>query len=45
MSRTQAIVDADLCNEIKLEDCTWVLEDKKSLLVNLEKVQKVCFNV
>jgi hypothetical protein len=28
-------------HEIKLEDCAWVLEDKKSLLINLEKVNKM----
>ncbi len=37
----QAIIDADILHEIKLEDCAWVLEDKKSLLINLEKVNKM----
>lgn len=35
------IIDGELCNEIKLEESTWVLEDSKSLLINLEKVNKM----
>ena len=26
--------------EVKLDDCTWCLEDKKTLLVSLEKVRE-----
>lgn len=36
-----AIIDADIFNDIKVEDCAWVLEDKKNLLINLEKVNKM----
>lgn len=36
------IIDGELYNEIKLEESTWVLEDSKSLLINLEKVSKYC---
>lgn len=32
------IIDGELYNEIKLEESTWVLEDSKILLINLEKV-------
>nr|CAD7443433.1 unnamed protein product [Timema bartmani]CAD7456361.1 unnamed protein product [Timema tahoe] len=35
------IVDGDLCNEIKLEESTWVLEDGKTILINLEKINKM----
>ncbi|XP_058802252.1 nuclear migration protein nudC [Phymastichus coffea] len=35
------IIDGDLPHEIKLEDSTWVIEDGKVLLFNLEKVNKV----
>jgi hypothetical protein len=34
----QAIIDEDIFNEVKLEDCAWVLEDKKTVVINLEKV-------
>ena len=37
----QAIIDADIFSEVKLEDCAWVLEDKKILLINLEKVREL----
>ena len=32
------IIDGDLLKEIKREESTWVLEDKKCVLINLEKV-------
>ena len=32
------IVDGDFPKEVKLDDCTWCLEDKKTLLISLEKV-------
>lgn len=35
------IIDAELEHEIKLEESTWVLEDGKSILINLEKVNKM----
>merc|ERR1719369_556414 len=35
------IIDGDFPKEVKLEESTWVLEDKKSLMVNLEKVNKM----
>jgi len=35
------IIDGDFPKEVKLEECTWVLEDKKTLMVNLEKVNKM----
>ena len=37
----QPIIDADFVHEVKMEDSAWVLEDKKSLLINLEKVNKM----
>ena len=36
-----ALVDGELHREIKLEESTWVLEDKKTVLVNMEKVNKM----
>ncbi|KAJ8973398.1 hypothetical protein NQ317_006464 [Molorchus minor] len=35
------IIDDDFPYEIKLEESTWVIEDGKSLLFNLEKVNKM----
>ncbi|CAH1118021.1 unnamed protein product [Phaedon cochleariae] len=35
------IIDDDFPHEIKLEESTWVIEDGKSLLINLEKVNKM----
>ena len=35
------IIDGDLLKEIKREESTWVLEDKKCVLINLEKINKM----
>lgn len=32
------IIDGDMPHEVKLEESTWVIEDGKILLINLEKV-------
>merc|ERR1712059_106831 len=34
-----AIIDADFPKDVKVEESMWALEDKKSLLINIEKVQ------
>lgn len=34
------IIDDDLQHEIKVEECTWVLEDGKTFIINLEKVSE-----
>lgn len=34
------ILDGDFPHEIKREECTWVIEDGKVLLINLEKVSR-----
>ena len=33
-----AIIDDKLDHEIKVEESTWVLEDKRTLLIHMEKV-------
>ena len=33
------IIEGDFPKEVKLDDCTWCLEDKKTLLISLEKVK------
>jgi len=35
------IIDGAFLKEVKLEESTWVLEDKKTLLINIEKVNKM----
>ncbi|KAJ7634251.1 nuclear movement protein nudC [Mycena polygramma] len=34
------ILEGDLCQEIKMEDSTWTLEDNESVLIHLEKINK-----
>ncbi|XP_013177975.1 PREDICTED: nuclear migration protein nudC [Papilio xuthus] len=35
------IIDGDLDSDVKVEESTWVLQDGRNLLVNLEKVNKM----
>ncbi|CAG0884826.1 unnamed protein product [Darwinula stevensoni] len=35
------VIDGELHKEIKVEECTWVLEDTRNLLLTLEKVNKM----
>ncbi|XP_037978487.2 nuclear migration protein nudC [Plutella xylostella] len=35
------IIDGELDAEVKMEDSTWVLQDGRNLLINLEKVNKM----
>ncbi|XP_054264414.1 nuclear migration protein nudC [Macrosteles quadrilineatus] len=35
------IIDGELQHEVKLEESTWVLEDGKALLINIEKINKM----
>jgi len=37
----EPIAEGELCNEIKLDESTWSIEDQKELVVHLEKVNKV----
>ncbi|KAF0306904.1 Nuclear migration protein nudC [Amphibalanus amphitrite] len=36
-----AIIDGRLDHEIKVEESTWLLEDKRSLLIHMEKVNQM----
>ena len=36
-----AIIDGDLPKEVKLEESTWTLQDKKIMMVQLEKVNQM----
>lgn len=35
------IIDGETYNEIKVEESTWCLEDKQTILINIEKVNKL----
>lgn len=37
----EPILAGDLCKEIKVEDSTWTLEDQQSVLIHLEKLNKL----
>ncbi|XP_037080319.1 nuclear migration protein nudC-like [Pollicipes pollicipes] len=36
-----AVIDGELSHEIKVEESTWVLEDKRALLIHIEKVNQM----
>lgn len=38
MKNQAAIIDGDFPYDVKLDESTWVIEDGKTLLINLEKV-------
>ena len=35
------IIDGELNKEIKLEECAWVLEDKRTVVLTIEKINKM----
>ena len=35
------ILDGELYKDVKLEECTWCIDDKKEVIINLEKVNKM----
>ena len=37
----EPIIDGDLPKEVKLEESTWTLQDKKIMMVQLEKVNQM----
>ena len=39
------IIDGDFPKDVKLDESTWVLQDKKTLLLNIEKVFALVFAV
>ena len=39
------MIDGELLHDIKVEESTWCIEDKKTVIVNFEKVHNKCFLV
>jgi len=40
--KTEApVIDGELAHEIKLEESSWVLEDKKTIFITMEKINKM----
>jgi len=37
----EKILDGELCKDIKVEDSTWTIQDQSTLLIHLEKVNKM----
>ena len=37
----EPIIDGELCAEVKADECVWVLQDSKTVIVTLEKVNKM----
>lgn len=37
----EPVIDGELCSEVKPDECVWVLQDSKTIVVTLEKVNKV----
>lgn len=37
----EAILNGETFGEIKVEECAWILEDKKTVLINIEKINKM----
>ncbi|KAI2809573.1 hypothetical protein BLOT_000722 [Blomia tropicalis] len=35
------VIDGELCNEIKVEDCFWVIQDSVNIVITLTKVNKM----
>ncbi|KJA29424.1 hypothetical protein HYPSUDRAFT_32877 [Hypholoma sublateritium FD-334 SS-4] len=38
LKNTEPIISGELCKEVKVEDSTWTIQDNKSVLVHLEKI-------
>ncbi|KAH8379743.1 hypothetical protein KR009_006903 [Drosophila setifemur] len=37
----EPIIDGELCGEVKQEECLWVLQDSKTVLITMEKINKM----
>jgi len=39
--KAESIIDGELLHDVKVEECAWTLEDKRSITLNLEKINKM----
>jgi len=39
--KTESIIDGELLHEVKAEECVWNLEDKRNIIINLEKINRM----
>jgi len=39
--KPESIIDGDLLHEVKAEECVWNLEDKRNIIINLEKINRM----
>ncbi|XP_020816335.1 nuclear migration protein nudC [Drosophila serrata] len=37
----EPFIDGELCGEVKQEECVWVLQDSKTVMITLEKINKM----
>lgn len=38
---SESIIDGDLLHDVKVEECAWTLEDKRSIILTIEKINKM----
>jgi len=39
--KNESIIDGELLHDVKVEECAWTLEDKRCIILNLEKTNKM----
>jgi len=39
--KPDSIIDGELLHEVKAEECVWNLEDKRNMIINLEKINRM----
>merc|ERR1711894_498323 len=39
--KPESIIDGELLHDVKVEECLWNIEDKRSIIINLEKINRM----